>query len=361
MTTTEYSQPFEIDVGGLLYAVTFSPHGEYIVSGDNHGVRVWRVDDGEEIATMSAGRTINCLAVSRNGKWIAAGTQSDKKLLLWNATTHERVLKHKHNSFLNAVDFSPDSTRLVSASGNTATIWDISNRQPIQTLDHQSWVFAAKYSPKGDRIATATQNLVRVWDTNNGRLLVNIQVKMIPLYNSGLVWFNNHLFVVSDDTIKQFDASTGSPVAEWQVPDSTSFSCISLPKHGQFIAYSNGDTVTFWCTSTRSQLAAVQHAQNINSIAFSLDDRFLAIGGEDGKISIKSLSRIIDSTPSSRPPPMLRAPDIQVDDAASNSPIPSFSLREWAKAKLTRNSWKDVLLSATGASIHLLLSLLFWD
>ena len=35
-----------------------------------------------------------------------------------------------------------------------------------------------------------------------------------------------------------------------------------------------------------------QHTQDIRSIARSLDDRFLAIGGKDGKITINSLSRI---------------------------------------------------------------------
>ncbi|KAF8129771.1 hypothetical protein EV363DRAFT_1336453 [Boletus edulis] len=307
----EHSHAIEISVRSRLWAVTFSANGEFIVSGDNREVRVWRTDDGKEMATMSTG-TVNCLAVSKDGKWIAAGTYLGNELLLWNATTFKQVLKHKDRNYISAVDFSPDSTRLVSASDNTATI-------RIQTLCHQGDVFAAKYSPQGDRIATATANNVQVWDSSDGSLLVEIPVGVKPYYNTGLVWFNNHLFVVSKDTIKQLDASTGSPVAEWQVPDSNEFSCIALPKYGQFIAYSTKDTVTFWCTSTRSQLAVVQHSQEIRTIAFSPDDRFLAIGGQHGKIGIQSLSRIINSIPLSHPH---REPDAQVDDAASNSPTP---------------------------------------
>ncbi|KAF8435498.1 hypothetical protein L210DRAFT_3551412 [Boletus edulis BED1] len=268
--------------------------------------------------------SIDCLAVSKDGRWIAAGTYFND-LFVWDATTYEQVWKHKDSNSIHAVDFSPDSTRLVSALEDTATIWDVTNRKQIQTLDHTR-ACVAKYSPQGDRIATATEESVRVWDSSDGRLLVKIPVGVTPWYNNGLVWFNDHLFVVSNNTIKQLDASTGSLVAEWPILDSNPYSCIVLPKYGQFIAYSTTDTVTFWCTSTRSQLAVVQHSQEIRTIAFSPDDRFLAIGGEGSKLSIQSLSRIIDSMPSSRLQPTFKEPDIQVDDAASNSPTPSSLL-----------------------------------
>jgi hypothetical protein len=74
---------------------------------------------------------------------------------------------------------------------------------------------------------------------------VKIEVTVAPWNKTGLLWFNNHLFVLSDSKIKQFEASTGSAVSEWPVPDSNNFSCIGLPKHGRFIAYTTRRTVTF--------------------------------------------------------------------------------------------------------------------
>ena len=129
----------------------------------------------------------------------------------------------------------------------------------------------------------------------NGRLLKHIQVTVTPWLDTGLLWFNHHLLVISGSTIKQFEASTGSSVSEWPVPDSAPFSCIALPKHGGFIAYSTQRTVIFWDTATHTQLGLIQHPQDMLSIAVSPDDRFLAIGGQDRKITINSLSRIIVS------------------------------------------------------------------
>jgi WD40 repeat protein len=273
-----------------VHAVTFSANGEYLLTGDDKWVRVWRVEDGTQVTTMEA--NVLSLAVSKDGAWIAAGTLFGY-LFVWNAKTYEKVISHWEDFHSIGVDFSPDSTRFVSASHKqTATIWDIATCERVQTLGHGDLVIAAKYSPQGNKIATASHDSVRVWDSNNGRLLAVIKVTVIPWYNTGLLWFNNHLFVISDSTIKQFEASTGSTVSEWPVPDSIHFSCIALPTHGKFIVYSTQRTVTFWNTATHTQLGLIQHPQDIRSIAVSPDDRFLAIGGRDGTITMNSLSRI---------------------------------------------------------------------
>ncbi|KAG6375216.1 hypothetical protein JVT61DRAFT_3429 [Boletus reticuloceps] len=256
---------------------------------------MWRVEDGKQMATMSTGSgDCCCLTVSNDGKWIAAGTWSDGDALsVWDAKTYERVFKDEDICFICAVDFSPDSKRLVMASYHGEVIvWDVASNKQVQMVHHQ-FVRVAKYSPTGDHIATATASSVKVWDSNDGRLLVSINVK-VTAYNAGLVWFNNHLLVVSNNTIKQFDTATGSAVAKWPVLGSDD-SCIALPKHGKFIAHSTKNTITFWDTSTHAQVSLIQHPQDIKSIAFSPDDQSLAFGGKDGKISIIRVSRIIVS------------------------------------------------------------------
>ena len=282
----------EIKAGNYMWAVAFVADGKYLVSGGRDDLQVWRVKDGQQIV-KAKNASVQCLAVSKDGRWFAAGTRQGD-VLVWDAKTYEKAFSHWHREAslgTNGVDFSPDSTRLVSAShGGTATIWDIAAREPVQTLQHDYWLVAAKYSPEGDRIATANLVSVRVWDSNDGCLLVDIRVGVTPRQcNTGLLWLDNHLFVLSRRKITQFESSTGSAVSEWPVPGGEDHSCIALPKHGEFIAYSTRRTVTFWDTATHAELGLIQHSQDIRSIAFSPDDRFLSIGEMDGKITINSL------------------------------------------------------------------------
>jgi len=287
----EHRGPMEINVSGLISTVTFSADGQYILSGGRDGVQMWRVEDGQKIATISITTgVVRCLAVSKDGSWIALGVEGS--MLVWDAKTYKQVFAHEEEySYINAVDFSPDSTRLVSPLQNgTALVWDIATRQKAQTLRHEDWVFAAKYSPQGDRIATVNRDSVRVHDSNDGRLLVDIRVAVTLWIKTSLVWFHNFLLFISEGKIKQFEASTGSAVSEWPVPDTDQFSCIALPENGEFIACAAKCTVTFWDTSTHTQLGLIQHSQDICSIAFSPDDLFIAIGGKSGQIIIESLS-----------------------------------------------------------------------
>ena len=288
------SPPIEIDIDVKLWTTTYSASGEYFVSGGD-GVRVWRVEDGnlKQLATMKA-EGVQCLAVSKDGKWIAAGTASGKALL-WDTKTFEPVWtfkKRMQRGSINGVDFSPDSTRLISASSTkSAVVWDIALGKQVQTLRHKDRLTGAKYSPEGDRIATTTPRSIRVWDSNSGCLLLDRNVTVTPEYNTGLLWFgNDHLLVVLDSTIRKFETSFGSVVSEWPVSDTDSSSCIALPKHGEFIAYSTKRTLTFWDTSTHTRLGLVQHPQDIRSLSLSPDDRFIAIGRESRKITIRSLS-----------------------------------------------------------------------
>ena len=298
----------EIDVGHKIRVVTFSADSKYLVDGGEEGVRVWRVEDGKQMAKMETGNEVRCLAVSKDGRWIAAGTGASE-LLTWtfDATTYEQAFAHKETFWgIHGVDFSPDSRRLVSASqSGTATVWDLQTRRQVQTLQHKLQhildhadgvgLNAAKYSPSGDQIATASCDSIRIWDSNNGNCsLVDIEsVGVTPHYNTGLVWFDNHLLVISNNTIKRIEASTGFIVSEWTVPSNRYLSCIALPHHGQFVAYTTNDVVTFWDMSTHSQLAlTVQRPEKICSVALSSDDRFFATGGKGGKITIDSLSPI---------------------------------------------------------------------
>ena len=286
----ESSPPIDIGGGNYISTVAFAANGEVIVGGgQGDKVGVWRVEDRKEMALMAARDYVYSLAVSKDGRWIAAGTYGE--VLMWDAKTFEKVFSHKEDNYgISGVDFSPDSTRLVTASyNNKAAIWDVATRQKALSLDHERFLVAAKYSPQGDRIATATLESVRVWDSNDGRLLVHIPVKEPPHFNTGLLWSENHLFVVSDSTLKQSETYTGSTVSEWLVPGTNYSSRVALPKHGEFIVYSTNDTVTFWDTSAHIQLGLIQHTQPIRSIALSPDDQFLAIGASNGEIAIKDL------------------------------------------------------------------------
>ena len=86
----------DIDHDRRVAVLTFSANGEYLFSGSTRGVQMWRVEDGKQMARMhTTSKTewdcdVISLAVSKDGKWIAAGTD-DRRMFVWEANTCEEA------------------------------------------------------------------------------------------------------------------------------------------------------------------------------------------------------------------------------------------------------------------------------
>ena len=78
-------------------AVTFTANGEHLVVSNNDGVRVWRVKDATQVATINL-PYIWELAVSKDDRWIAVGTENG--LFLLDAKTYEKVYAQRGHGVL---------------------------------------------------------------------------------------------------------------------------------------------------------------------------------------------------------------------------------------------------------------------
>src|ERR1041385_8800995 len=80
----------------------------------------------------------------------------------YNLLTHGSVV---------AVAFSPDGTRVVTASSDqTARVWEARSGLPVTpSLVHQGGLNAVAFSPDGTRVVTASADqTARVWDARSG-------------------------------------------------------------------------------------------------------------------------------------------------------------------------------------------------
>src|SRR5262249_38890698 len=106
------------------------------------------------------------LAVSRDGCWLAVGGM-DGIIRLWDVKTWTEARKvQAHGSWVKALAFSPDSSRLVSGSWaeGSVKVWGIPSGEPITSLAHGEVSTAVAFSPDGCRVVTAGAPGIKVWD-----------------------------------------------------------------------------------------------------------------------------------------------------------------------------------------------------
>ena len=76
---------------------------------------------------------------------------------MWDAKSGAEVLTLKgHTGAVTSASFSPDGSRVVTASGDqTAKVWDATSGAEVLTLKgHTGAVTSASFSPDGSRIVT---------------------------------------------------------------------------------------------------------------------------------------------------------------------------------------------------------------
>lgn len=129
----------------------------------------------DNVAQMTAlhqlGRgSVETAELSPSGELVALGGSSGVWIYEANSLELRQSLTG-HTGLVDAVAWSPDNTKLVSASWDgTARIWDVDTGEQITQIPHPDQVIAVAWSVDGQTVATATWGgPILLWDAANGQ------------------------------------------------------------------------------------------------------------------------------------------------------------------------------------------------
>ena len=217
----------------------------------------------------------------------------------------EKIIGLEGENTVNAVDVSPDSTRFATGTDKVASVWNVtSGERLLGPLKHHMFVTGIRFSPTtGNHIATACfGGSIQIFDSHTGDKLVTINTDMPRwIAVTPLAWSSDaqQIFAASHNTIKSFDTSTGSQLAESQIlhHGNNDVASIALAANNRFIATSAERSILFLDTSTLTRIGPViEDSKGIGSIAISADSNHLVTGRGDGKIIIRDLSKILPNS-----------------------------------------------------------------
>jgi WD40 repeat protein len=151
----------------LIQSMAFSPDGELLATGGYRTVKLWQrprnVRRTEFAPLPEAPRS---LAQSPDGKLTAIGDAGGKIQFIETASGKPVRTQSGHTGPVTAVQFTPDSLKLVSGSEDrTVRIWNVTDGANPVTLETGSVVTALVLVNAGSQVATAADdNMIRVWD-----------------------------------------------------------------------------------------------------------------------------------------------------------------------------------------------------
>ena len=307
-----------------VWGLAFAPDGRALASiGNDPQVRVWDVRTGFGRLTVplhfNSRNGEQKVAWSPDGKTLAAGERS--AIRLYDAATGKPgPVLEGHTSQINALAFSPDGKRLVSASGRGAIrligptrraepgeviVWDLEAGKPLHVLRaYKQGAYAVAWSPDGGRLATGgvvtasddegkgakPRDGISIWDARSGEL-----VRAVDPTEAGasLLAFNpdgQTLAHGSRGQTRIVEAATGKEVRV--LP--TGGNAIAFRKDGKLLAAAGGSGgfnsaaagfIELWDPHAGRRVAQQRgHEKEITAVVFHPDGTAVATGGYDGAI-----------------------------------------------------------------------------
>lgn len=285
------------DSFGSIHSVALSSNGKQLAAGTADGeVRVWETTNGTPTAIHSVHTDwVRSVAFSPDGKYLASGSD-DKTICVYDRENeaHVRSLTG-HTGRVYAIAFSVNSQQLVSGSQDkTVRVWDVKTGVCLKILDgHQDRVWAVAFSYAGVIASGSEDQTIRLWDVNTGKCLKVLQGHKAPIWSVAFSDDKKMLASGSEDrSIRLWDVNTGKCLrilASDQGQGHTNWvrSVTFSPDGKTLISASDDKTMRLWDVETGVYIQALtEHTNWVRSVAVSLDGSVLASGSEDQTVRI---------------------------------------------------------------------------
>jgi WD40 repeat protein len=290
-------------------SVAISPNGKWLAAGGFPWIRLWQVDlpQARAVFTQTTPFFGELLAFSRNGSRLVAAGTGQNLIYVWSLDDPNMPLtvlgrNGSHGMSLKAIDVSVNGRWIASAGGTDSTvgIWDAEHpEQPPRVLRQEGDVFGftdVALNPADDKkLAASTGNVVFTWnlaELNPKAILANTHDADVSAiaYSPDGKW----LASAGQDGILLLTGTTaGGGRQRWYFP--TPLTSLAFSRDGNWLAVGGDDSVvrvlaTFGSGDSSEVTTLQGHQGSITALSFNEDGHFLVSASSDKTARVWDLS-----------------------------------------------------------------------
>ena len=291
--------------------ISLSPDGLRIVSCGQWGrtASVWDLQSGDQLAILRAtdDDNINDINFSPDGSRIVGATgcfeqfilQSDRAVLVWDTQSYSLMtIMRGHVDQVRCVDYSPDGRRIVSGSDDTTIrIWDAeAGHQSDGLRGHHQDIGSAQFSIDGRLLVSVDQKVflsmtrqAYLWDVETGELLA-----MLLEPNSGVTGVcltSDTAYIVSthlfEGSLRIREVGSRRLVARLTGITATLLSCSLAPNRKRLVlGFDDGTAHVYDALTWRPRSVFHGHEGAVTALSFARDSQRIVSGSSDKTVRV---------------------------------------------------------------------------
>lgn len=269
-----------------IRSASFSPDGSQIAAGADGPALVQDMKTGA-ISTKLRGHPqwVNSVAFSPDGTRIVTASE-DSTARVWDAKSGASLAELKgHSGRVKSAAFSPDGSWIVTASADTtARVWDASTGTSLGELrGHKDTVCFAEFISNGARVVTASEDTTaRVWEVRAGHTSIELAHRRERDTPVAFSPDGRRIVSVGAGTAQVSDAATGARLAELKGHTGYVFSAAFNPDGTRIVTASTDKTARVWDAENGASLAELTgHTSSVVRAAFSPDGTRIVTASSD--------------------------------------------------------------------------------
>ena len=243
-----------------------------------------------EFPSLKLKDKINCVAFSKDGKWLAIGV--GKTIEVWKGDGPAKVATLEgHVEEVTSVSFDPTGACIVSGSqDNTLRLWEVDSGKPLAALEgHTKWVTSVSFDPTGACIVSGSEdNTLRLWEAKSGKPLATLEGHTDGV--SSVSFSPTGARIVSgsrDGTLRLWEAESGKPLATLKGHTNRVTSVSFDPTGARIVSGSDDNTLRLWEAESGETLGTLEgHTQTVASVSFDPTGSRIVSGSDDNTLRL---------------------------------------------------------------------------